>query len=80
MVGDRRLRAGFGEPAVDASEGIGRWDEGEAAAVDAAVAGLAIDADRGRDGNLGEAVGADVGGFDAEEAFGAEDDDAPLAG
>lgn len=48
--------------------------------MDAAVAGLAIDADRGRDGNLGEAVGADVGGFDAEEAFGAEEDDAPLAG
>lgn len=47
--------------------------------MDSAVAGGAIDAVRGGDRDLREAVGADFGRFDAGDAIGAEEDDAPLA-
>ncbi|KAJ8627065.1 hypothetical protein MRB53_020372 [Persea americana] len=79
--GGEGLLRPFRLPAVNTGEGVGSsGEEGEAGAVDSAVAGGAIDAIRWGDRYLGEAVGADFGRLDAGDAIGVEEDDVQLAG
>ena len=83
LAGRRRrgTLACFQLPVVNTSEGVGSsGEEGEAGAVDSTVAGGAIDAVGWGDRDLGEAVGANFGRFNAGDAIGAEEDDAPLVG